>query len=130
MEIDHHFMILDLRRQRDMVNQAQYLQYMMNVKDQDIVLDETMLRCMHYSWMANRLTEVYKMMPRNLWNTYHEKLSDPNNRDVRIGLKGCKELSHQLCYLTSYDNCEDAIKAFDKESAHNIYNYLRNNSYN
>ena len=128
MEIDHHFMILDVRRQRDMVNQAQYLQYMMNVNDQDIVLDESILRCMHYSWMANRLTEVYKMMPRNLWNTYHEKLSDPNNRDARIGLKGCKELSHQLYYLTSYDNCEDAIKEFDKESAHNIYNYLSNNS--
>lgn len=129
-EIDHHFMVSDLRRQRDMVNQAQYLQYMMNVKDQNIVLDEVVLRCMHYSWVANRLTEVYKMMPRDLWNTYHEKLSDPDNKDARIGLKGCKELSHQLYNITSYDNCEDGVKEFDKATAHNIYDYLGKHSTN
>ena len=127
-EPDEHFMISDLGIQRTMINQAQYLQYVMSVKEGDLELDESVLRCMHYSWMTNKLTDVYKMMPRQLWDTYNRKLSNPSDKDARIGLVGCRRLSHQLYDLTSYEKCRETVREYDTRSLLHIRDYIRNHT--
>ena len=122
--IDEHFMNSKIKDQRKKINQAQYIQYMINASGHEIKIDKELLQGLHYSWMATSLLSVYRMMPRNLWNTYTRKLSDPNDNDARIGLMGSRELSHQLYYLTSYDAVGEYVKEYDTEFVGHVYDYL------
>jgi len=123
--IDDHFKKSNIKDQRMRINQAQHIQYIIREKGIDIDIDESFFKEMHFSWMATQLLSVYRMMPRNLWQTYANRLSsDPRDRDARIGLKGCKELSHQLFSLTSYERLEESTKEYDKTFVRHLYEYL------
>ena len=123
--LDEHFKKSDIKEQRRRINEAQYIQHLLKVKGNTFDLEESFFKEMHFSWMATQLLSIYRMMPRNLWETYSSRLSsDPMDRNARIGLKGCKELSHQLFSLTSYDRLENSIKEYDQIFIRRIYEYL------
>lgn len=123
--LDEHFKKSDIKEQRRRINEAQYIQYLIGVKGSDFDIDEPFFKGIHFNWMANQLLSVYRMMPRNLWETYHSRLSaDPRDIDTLIGLKGCKELSHQLFSLTSYERLEEGKKKSDQTFVRHLYKYL------
>ena len=123
--LDEHFKKSDIKEQRRRINEAQYIQYLLKVKGSDADIDESFFKGMHLNWMATQLLSVYRMMPRNLWETYNRRLSsDPMDKDARIGLMGCKELSHQLFSLTSYERLENSIKEYDQTFIRHLYEYL------
>lgn len=123
--LDEHFKKSDIKEQRRRINEAQYIQYLLKVKGSDADIDESFFKGMHFNWMATQLLSVYRMMPRNLWETYNRRLSsDPMDKDARIGLMGCKELSHQLFSLTSYERLENSIKEYDQTFIRHLYEYL------
>ena len=124
-DIDEHFKKSEIKEQRSRINEAQYIQYIIREKGIDIDFDESLFKGMHFNWMATQLLSVYRMMPRDLWQTYANRLSsDSGDRDARIGLKGCKELSHQLFSLTSYERLEERTKEYDQTFARHLYEYL------
>ena len=123
--LDEHFKKSDIKEQRRRINEAQYIQYLLKVKGSDADIDESFFKGMHFNWMATQLLSMYRMMPRNLWETYNSRLStDPMDRDARIGLKGCKELSHQLFSLTSYEKLGNSIQEYDQTFIRYLYEYL------
>lgn len=122
--IDEHFLKSNIKNQRMRSNQAEYIQYLMAVKGDVLDINDSFFNGMHHNWMATQLLSVYRMMPRKLWETYHTKLSAPMNRNARIGVIGCKELSHQLYDLTSYENLCNQIKKYDQAFVQYIYEYL------
>ena len=123
--LDEHFKKSDIKEQRRRINEAQYIQYLLKVKGSDADIEESFFKGMHFNWMATQLLSVYRMMPRNLWETYNRRLSsDPMDKDARIGLMGCKELSHQLLSLTSYERLENSIKEYDQTFIRHLYEYL------
>ena len=123
--LDEHFKKSDIKEQRRRINEAQYIQYLLKVKGSNADIDESFFKGMHLNWMATQLLSVYRMMPRNLWETYNRRLSsDPMDKDARIGLMGCKELSHQLFSLTSYERLENSIKEYDQTFIRHLYEYL------
>ena len=123
--LDEHFKKSDIKEQRRRINEAQYIQYLLKVKGSNADIDESFFKGMHLNWMATQLLSVYRMMPRNLWETYNRRLSsDPMDKDARIGLMGCKELSHQLFSLTSYERLENSIKEYDQTFIKHLYEYL------
>lgn len=126
--IDEHFLKSNIKNQRMRSNQAEYIQYLMAVKDGGFDINDSFFYGMHHNWMASQLLSVYRMMPRKLWETYHAKLSDPKNNDARIGVIGCRELSHQLYNLTSYENLDNNIKEYDQAFVRHIYEYLSKRS--
>ncbi len=122
--LDSHFMTSSVQKQSMILNRVRYIQYLLNVKGNEISIDEYFFKELHLNWMASSLLSVYKMMPKALWDTYNYKLSEKDNTDVKIALLGSKKLCNQLYDLTSYDNLDKEAKDEGRYVAQNIIKYL------